>query len=146
MLSFHSYTEEEPVFRMWFNRQEAAEKYCSAMLFLRVQNSQVSLWVIFFFLNFFCTLKAALWKSILHRRHPNLPAGFAPTDMKEQSIKRSRICCQGSFSSFLLARLHQFSVPQTLSNNLPYNFTVNRLLCVNCYHRIPVPEWKSTGL
>lgn len=46
--TFRSYTEEE-IFWVWFNRQEAAETQCSVMLFLWVQNSQVSLWVFFFF-------------------------------------------------------------------------------------------------
>lgn len=40
-------------FRMWFNRQEAAETHCSVTLFLLEQNSQVSLWVCVFFSNQF---------------------------------------------------------------------------------------------
>lgn len=45
--TFRSYTEEEIFFWVWFNRQEAAETHCSVMLFLWVQDSQVSLWVFF---------------------------------------------------------------------------------------------------
>lgn len=47
--SFHSYTETEIFFWMWFNRQEAAETHCTVLLFLWVQDSQVSLWVFFFY-------------------------------------------------------------------------------------------------
>lgn len=46
--TFRSYTEEEIFFWVWFNRQEAAQTHCSVMLFLWVQDSQVSLWVFFF--------------------------------------------------------------------------------------------------
>ena len=45
--TFRSYTEEEILFWVWFNRQEAAETHCSVMLFLWAQDSQVSLWVFF---------------------------------------------------------------------------------------------------
>lgn len=47
--TFRSYTEEDIFLWVWFNRQEAADSHFSVMLFLWVQDSQVSLWVFFFF-------------------------------------------------------------------------------------------------
>lgn len=52
--TFRSYTEEDIFLWVWFNRQEAADSHFSVMLFLWVQDSQVSLWV-FFLCVFFST-------------------------------------------------------------------------------------------